>query len=144
QDRIAAVICSIADLIDVNRRRVQRLEELGRLVYRDWFVRYRYPGHQESLMVDSPLGPIPRGWEAAVTGDLMKEGLIDIGDGYRAKNSEMTDDETGMPFVRIGNVRDGFLDLSDADRLPDSYRTRLKSKVSQSGDTVISMKGTIG
>ena len=59
--RIAAVFGSIDDLIENNRRRVEVLEEMARAIYREWFVKFRYPGHGDVPMVDSALGPIPRG-----------------------------------------------------------------------------------
>ena len=50
------------DLIENNGRRVEVLEEMTRAVYREWFVHFRYPGHENATLVDSPLGPIPDGW----------------------------------------------------------------------------------
>lgn len=144
QARISSILGALDDLIENDRQRVELLEEMARAIYREWFVLFRYPGHENVPVVTSTVGPIPDGWNAVVTGDLVRAGVLEIGDGYRAKNSEMTDEASGLPFVRIGNVRDGYLELSGADRLPAGYRNRLKSKVSQSGDTVISMKGTIG
>lgn len=72
QRRIGTISDNIDDLIENNRRRIEVLEEMARNIYREWFVRFRYPGHQDVPMVDSALGPIPEGWEvvpasAAVT-----------------------------------------------------------------------------
>ena len=60
---IAAILGSIDDLIENNRRRVEVLEEMARAIYREWFVQFRYPGHEDVPLVDSALGPIPEGWE---------------------------------------------------------------------------------
>lgn len=117
---------------------------MARAIYREWFVHFRYPGHENIPLVDSPLGPAPTGWQACVAGDLQEKGILEIGDGYRAKNSEMIHGEAGLPFVRVANVRDGSLSLAGADQLPMEYLGRLRSKVSQIGDVVISMKGTVG
>ena len=38
------------------------LEEMAQAIYREWFVHFRYPGHEDAPFVDSPLGPIPDGW----------------------------------------------------------------------------------
>jgi len=62
QRRIAAVLGSIDELIENNRRRVGVLEEMARAIYRDWFVRFRFPGHENVERVDSSIGPIPDGW----------------------------------------------------------------------------------
>ncbi|MEI2819952.1 MAG: hypothetical protein V9E81_06890 [Marmoricola sp.] len=49
-------------LIENNRRRVEVLEEMARAIYREWFVKFHYPGHEDVPLVDSPLGRIPEGW----------------------------------------------------------------------------------
>ena len=66
----AETLRSIDDLIENNRRRVEVLEEMARATYREWFVHFRYPGHEDVPLVDSPVGPIPDGWEVGVLGDL--------------------------------------------------------------------------
>lgn len=62
QDRIAEILCALNDLIENNRRRVEVLEEIARAIYREWFVHFRFPGHEDVTFVDSDLGPIPEGW----------------------------------------------------------------------------------
>jgi type I restriction enzyme S subunit len=144
QRRIAGPIENLDDLIENSRRRAEVLDETVRTIYHEWFVRFRFPGHETAAFIDSALGAIPENWAIRRSGDLVSEGVLDIGDGYRAKNSEMTGTDDGFPFVRVGNLRDGWLSLEGCDRLPDEYRARLRSKVSRSGDVVISMKGTVG
>ena len=63
QTKVAEVLGAIDDLIENNRRRVEVLEEMARAIYREWFVKFRFPGHEHAPMVDSALGPIPEGWE---------------------------------------------------------------------------------
>ncbi len=60
----ADLLGSLDDLIENNRRRVEVLEEMARAIYREWFVKFRYPGHEDVPLVDSALGPIPDGWES--------------------------------------------------------------------------------
>ena len=62
QNRIADVLCCLNDLIENNRRRIEILEEMAQAIYREWFVHFRFPGHETATFVDSPLGPIPHGW----------------------------------------------------------------------------------
>ena len=50
------------DLIENNRRRIEILEEMARLLYREWFVRFRFPGHQDIELVDTDFGHVPKGW----------------------------------------------------------------------------------
>jgi len=45
---------------------------MARLLYREWFVHFRFPGHEQVAMVDSPLGPIPEGWEMRQLGDVIE------------------------------------------------------------------------
>jgi type I restriction enzyme S subunit len=72
QRRIAAVLGDYDDLIDNNLRRIQLLEGMARAIYREWFVHFRFPGHEGIAMVDSPLGPIPEGWEVKRLGDALE------------------------------------------------------------------------
>lgn len=63
QKRIAAILGAYDDLIEVNRRRVAVLEEMARGLFEEWFVRFRFPGHEDVPIVDTPDGPLPEGWE---------------------------------------------------------------------------------
>lgn len=63
QRRMASPLAAIDDLIENIRGRVEVLEEMARAIYREWFVQYRYPGHENATLVESALGPIPEGWE---------------------------------------------------------------------------------
>lgn len=63
QRRIAAILLTYDDLIENNTRRIAILEEMARRLYEEWFVHFRFPGHEDVEMVESELGPIPEGWE---------------------------------------------------------------------------------
>jgi type I restriction enzyme, S subunit len=63
QRRIAGILSAYDELIEYNQRRIKILEEMARSLYREWFVHFRYPGHDKVKMVPSSLGPIPQGWE---------------------------------------------------------------------------------
>jgi len=63
QKRIAGILSAYDDLIENNLRRIKILEEMAQSLYREWFVHFRFPGHESTPMIDSPLGPIPEGWE---------------------------------------------------------------------------------
>lgn len=62
QSRIAAVLSAFDELIEINERRIQLLEDLARSLYRGWFMHFRFPGHEDVEFVDSELGRIPEGW----------------------------------------------------------------------------------
>lgn len=70
QRRIGDVLRSIDDLIENNRRRAKVLEEMARTIYREWFVKFRYPGHEGVPLVDSALGAIPKGWHTKTVAEL--------------------------------------------------------------------------
>ncbi len=63
QDRIADILSAYDDLIENNTRRIKILEEMAQMIYREWFVNFRFPGHENVRMVESELGPIPEGWK---------------------------------------------------------------------------------
>jgi type I restriction enzyme, S subunit len=62
QQKIAAILSSYDDHIENNNRRIKLLEEMFHRIHREWLVDFRYPGHERVPLVDSTLGPIPKGW----------------------------------------------------------------------------------
>ena len=80
-------------------------------------------------------------WTPRSTGDLIAEGSLAIGDGYRAKNSELS--TSGLPFARAGNINSGF-QFDEADRFPEQDLAKVGDKVSQPSDVVFTSKGTVG
>jgi type I restriction enzyme S subunit len=69
QKLVANVLSSYDDLIDNNRRRMALLEDSARQLYREWFVRLRFPGHEHTPIVEG----VPQGWERKLLGDLCSE-----------------------------------------------------------------------
>lgn len=72
QRRIASILSAYDDLIENNTRRIAILEEIARRIYEEWFVRFRFPGHEQVKMVESELGLIPEGWELRRLGDVVE------------------------------------------------------------------------
>ena len=70
QRRIAGILSAYDELIENNQRRIQILETMARALYREWFVEFRFPGHERFPRVASPLGDIPQGWEVKKVGDI--------------------------------------------------------------------------
>ena len=62
QRKIASILSAYDDLIENNLRRIKILEEMAQNLYREWFVKFRFPGHQHTCFIDSPMGQIPEGW----------------------------------------------------------------------------------
>jgi type I restriction enzyme S subunit len=73
QQRIAGILSAYDELIENNQRRIRILEDMARSLYREWFVHFRYPGHESISLVDSPLGQIPQGWEVKKLGDIAED-----------------------------------------------------------------------
>jgi len=80
-------------------------------------------------------------WRRHEVAELLAAGKLVIGDGYRAKNSELG--SSGLPFARAGNIDDGFR-FDDADFFPEDALHRVGEKVSEPGDVVFTSKGTVG
>jgi len=66
QDSIVSTLRAYDDLIENNRRRIALLEEAARLLYREWFVHLRFPGHEHVAITDG----VPEGWERKTLGDV--------------------------------------------------------------------------
>jgi type I restriction enzyme S subunit len=67
QDKVVDILSAYDDLIENNRRRMALLEESARLLYREWFVRLRFPGHESTRIVNG----VPEGWERKTLGDAL-------------------------------------------------------------------------
>ena len=72
QRKIASILSAYDDLIENNLRRIKILEEMAQNLYREWFVKFRFPGHEKVKFVDSELGRIPEGWGGVKLRDLVK------------------------------------------------------------------------
>jgi len=101
QTRIAALLAAFDELIEVNERRIELLEDLARSLYREWFVRLRFPGHEDAKLMDSDLGPIPEGWRVLTLGESSE---LVRGRSYR--RNELAS-EGGVPFLNLKCVNRG-------------------------------------
>ena len=73
QKCIAGILSAYDELIENSQRRIKVLETMARNLYREWFVHYRYPGHENTPLIPSPLGDIPKGWEVKKLGDIAED-----------------------------------------------------------------------
>jgi type I restriction enzyme, S subunit len=71
QKIIGEFLYTFDELIENNTRRIQILEEMAQMIYREWFVNFRFPGYENTRMVDSELGLIPEGWHVDNIGRLL-------------------------------------------------------------------------
>jgi type I restriction enzyme, S subunit len=142
QRKIAGILSAYDDLIENNTRRIEILEEMARSIYREWFVNFRFPGHEQARMVDSELGPIPEGWEVKTIGDACL-----VGDGAHAKIKRQA---SGILYLTCKNLKEGGLDLSKIDYISEEdynkyFREDSKALTKlKAGDVIFSIIGTIG
>lgn len=120
QRRIAGILSAYDELIENNQRRIRILEDMARSLYREWFVHFRYPGHESVPLVDSPLGQIPQGWEVKKLGEVCRS--IQDGDWIETKDQGGNDyrllqiSNIGVgEFIETGNYR--FVTKETFDRL---------------------------
>ncbi len=83
QRKIAAILSAYDDLIENNLRRIKILEEMAQNLYREWFIKFRFPGHQHARFIDSPLGRTPDGWEVVNLLDIV---VVKYGKNLPTKN----------------------------------------------------------
>src|SRR5205085_1964389 len=70
QRRIAGILSAYDELMENSQRRIELLEAMARVLYQEWFVHLRFPGHEQLPRVASPLGDIPKGWEVKRVGEV--------------------------------------------------------------------------
>ena len=94
QIRIASILSAYDNLIENNRRRIQLLEQAARLLYKEWFVRLRFPGHEHVKVKDG----VPEGWERKTVADVCTS--FEDGDWIESK------DQGGEDFrlLQISNI----------------------------------------
>jgi len=128
QQRIAAILSTYDDLIENNRRRIQLLEEAARLLYREWFVHLRFPGHEHVAIKDG----VPEGWEKKTLGEI-----ADITMGQSPKSIYYNEAGNGLPFHQ-GVTNFGV-------RFP-SHQTycTVQNRVAEPGDILFSVRAPVG
>lgn len=72
QQRIAAILSAYDELIENNARRIAILEEMAQRIYEEWFIYYRFPGHEAVPLVESELGLVPEGWDVVSAADAVE------------------------------------------------------------------------
>jgi type I restriction enzyme S subunit len=123
QRRIAGILSAYDELIENSQRRIKVLEAMARALYREWFVHFRFPGHESIPKVPSPLGDIPHGWEVKKLGDLCTLAK----DAYRdASHSE-------LPLLDLARMPSRTLAPQETGKPSELTTSRI---VFQQGDTL--------
>ena len=132
QRKIAAILGAYDDLIENNTRRIEILEEMAKAIYRQWFIEFRFPGHEGVEMVDSELGLIPQGWEVKRLSDLVETQY-----GY---TESATEDEIGPKFVRGKDInKNSYIDWGTVPFCPIKSEKYVKYRLYANDILVIRM-----
>ena len=113
-------------------RRIKILEEMARNIYREWFVKFRFPGYQHIRFTDSPLERIPEGWEIGQLIDIWHLTM-----GQSPKSEFYNTEGIGLPFHQ------GVTDFGD--RFPSErlYCT-VAGRIAEQGDILFSVRAPVG
>jgi len=128
QGAIADVLSAYDDLIENNRRRIVLLEEAARMLYREWFVRFRFPGHEHVKIING----IPEGWKQLK--------LIDVAEvvmGQSPQSQFYNGTGNGLPFHQ-GVTDYGFRFVTH-----HTYSTKV-TKIAEADDILVSVRAPVG
>ncbi len=132
QRRIAGILSAYDELIENSQRRIRILEEMARALYREWFVHFRFPGHENHPHVPSSLGDIPQGWDVKKLKDVC---LLTM--GQSPKSEFYNDTGEGQPFHQgVTNFGERF----PTDRL---FCT-VNGRIAEAGDILFSVRAPVG
>lgn len=134
QRKIAAILSAYDELIENNQRRITLLEKMAEEIYREWFVRLRFPGHEEVKKVKG----LPEGW-----GFSPLREMFDFLEGPGIRNWQYT--ASGVPFINIRLISDGDIDVASANCVSENEGNgRYAHFHLQARDYVVSTSGTLG
>ena len=134
QNCIADILSAYDDLIEINRQRIALLERAGREIYREWFVRLRFPGHEHTKIVDG----VPEDWESMTYADVFK---FLGGFAFKSKSYQP---EGRFGIVTIKNVHNARFIPECASRLDDIPEKIKEHCVLDTGDVLLSLTGDVG
>ena len=141
QRKIAAVLSVYDDLIENNTRRIEILEEMAQAIYREWFVEFRFPGHEQVPMVESELGLIPQGWEVKQLSDVTS--VITKGTTPTTLGKQFASE--GINFIKVQSIDEqGDILDSRLAKIDDKTHELLKRSQLQENDILFSIAGAIG
>ena len=111
QKKIASILSAYDDLIENNNQRIKLLEEMAEEIYKEWFVRLRFPGYQDTKFFNQEgeevkhgtVGALPEGWDV--------KGVFDLSEvtyGFPFNSSMFTEEKCGLPIIRIRDIKNNF------------------------------------
>lgn len=134
QNKIASILSAYDDLIEVNNKKIKTLNEMAQEIYKEWFVRFRFPGHEK---VEFQNG-IPKGWEIV---KLEKFGY-DIESGNRPKGGIDTTLTNGIPSLGAEHIKTlGFFDYNDIKLISSDFYEQMKKGVGKDKNILLYKDG---
>ena len=135
QRKIAAILSAYDDLIENNRRRIELLEESAMQLYKEWFVRFRFPGHEHVKIIDG----IPEGWEEKTLFDC-----VDVLSGGTPKTKEPEFWDGDIPFFTPKDTGSGPYTYSTEKMITEAGLNKCNSKLYDKDTLFITARGTVG
>ena len=135
QFRIASILSAYDDLIENNRRRIQLLEQAARLLYKEWFVRFRFPGHEYVKVKDG----VPEGWTNATIADI---GQVVTGKTPSKKRESYYGSD--IPFIKTPNMHGNILVVETEESLSSEGANTQTNKTLPPRSILVSCIGTVG
>ena len=139
QQRIAGILSAYDELIENSQRRIRILESMARALYREWFVHFRFPGHETHPRIASPLGEIPQGWEVNT---IQGFGKVITGKTPSKANAAYFGDE--VQFLKTPDMHGNMFILGTNECLSLSGAASQANKTLPVGSICVSCIGTIG
>ena len=139
QDRIASILSAYDDLIENNTRRIAILEEMARRIYEEWFVRFRFPGHEGMRMLESELGLVPEGWRS-----LPLAAFGDVITGKTPSKANPGFYGTVVPFLKTPDMHGNLFILATGECLSREGADSQRNKTVPARSLCVSCIGTIG
>ena len=141
QSKIVAILSNYDRLIENNTRRIEILEEMARSLYDEWFIKFRFPGYEQTKMVDSELGLIPEGWQVKALNKITSV----ITKGTTPTTLKKNFVENGINFVKVESISgDGGIIEEKLAKIDQETHTLLKRSQLQANDILFSIAGAIG
>ena len=134
QERIATILSRYDSLIENYQKHIKLLEEAAQRLYKEWFIDLRFPGHENTKIVDG----VPEGWERKKVNSI-----IELQSGFAFKSSTF-DDNGAYKIVTIKNVKDGAFDGDNVSRIVAIPEKMPKHCVLADGDILLSLTGNVG
>ena len=134
QHHIASILSTYDSLIENNTKRIHILEKMTENLYKEWFVRFRFPGHEKVEMENG----LSKGWSII----KIKE-LSNVKSGFAFKSEWFTD--AGCRVAKIKDIGGVLMDTSDLSYVSEDNCKKAEKFILREGDLTIALTGaTIG